>query len=70
MIDGEINYVSVKELIVQRKKNAITEKIDIDQKIYESMARISDNEKCPSRNVGDILQLTNWILYIKEQHVT
>ena len=26
------------------------------------MARMSDNYKCPSRNFGDILQLTNWIL--------
>ena len=26
------------------------------------MSRISDNEKCPSRNFGDSLQLTNWIL--------
>ena len=26
------------------------------------MARISDNDGCPSGNFGDILQLTNWIL--------
>ena len=32
-----------------------------DQKIYVSMARISDNEKCPGRNFGDSSQLTNWI---------
>ena len=27
------------------------------------MARMSGNEKCPSGNFGDILQLNNWILY-------
>ena len=26
------------------------------------MTRMSSNEKCPSRNFGDSLQLTNWIL--------
>ena len=26
------------------------------------MARMSDNDKCPSINFGDISQLTNWIL--------
>ena len=26
------------------------------------MARMSDNEKCPSRDFGDSSQLTNWIL--------
>ena len=60
----------MKELIVHRKNNTTTAKIAIDQEIYESMTPISDNEKCPSRNFGDILQLTNWIIYIKEQHVT
>ena len=33
-----------------------------DQKIYASMARMSDNDECPSGNFGDISQLTNWIL--------
>ena len=27
------------------------------------MARMSGNDKCPSGNFGDSLQLTNWILY-------
>ena len=26
------------------------------------MARMYDNEKCPSRNLGDSSQSTNWIL--------
>ena len=30
-----------------------------DQKIYASMARMSSNDKCPSENYGDSLQLTN-----------
>ena len=34
-----------------------------DQKIYASMARISNNDKYPSGNFGGSLQLTNWILY-------
>ena len=33
-----------------------------DQKIYVSMARMSDNYKSPSGNFGDSSQLTNWIL--------
>ena len=33
-----------------------------DRKIYASMARMSGNDKCPSENFGDGLQLTNWIL--------
>ena len=34
-----------------------------DKNIYASMARMSDNDKCPSRNFGDSLQLKNRILY-------
>ena len=30
-----------------------------DQNIYVSMVRISGNDKCPSGNFGEILQLTN-----------
>ena len=26
------------------------------------MARMSDNDECPSRDFGDSLQLTNWVL--------
>ena len=33
-----------------------------DQKIYALMARMYGNDKCPSGNFGDNLQLTNWIL--------
>ena len=33
-----------------------------DQKIYASMAQMSSNDECRSRNVGDSSQLTNWIL--------
>ena len=33
-----------------------------DQKIYASMARMSGNDECPGGNLGDSLQLTNWIL--------
>ena len=33
-----------------------------DQKIYVYTARMSGNDKCPSENFGDSLQLTNWIL--------
>ena len=30
-----------------------------DQKIYASMAHMSNNDECPSRNFGDSSQLTN-----------
>ena len=33
-----------------------------DQKIYASLARMSGNDKCPSRDFGDSSQFTNWIL--------
>ena len=33
-----------------------------NQKIYAFTACVSRNEKCPSGNFGDTLQLTNWIL--------
>ena len=33
-----------------------------DQSIYASMARMSNNDECPSENFGDSSQLTNWIL--------
>ena len=32
-----------------------------DKNIYLSMAR--NNDECPSRDLGDSLQLINWILY-------
>ena len=37
-------------------------KNNCDQKIYASMARMSGNDKCPSKSFGDSSQLTNWIL--------
>ena len=33
-----------------------------DQKIYASMARMYGNVECPSGNLGDSSQFTNWIL--------
>ena len=33
-----------------------------DQKIYASMAHMSDNDECPGGSFGDSLKLTNWIL--------
>ena len=33
-----------------------------DQRIYVSLARMSSNDEFSSENVGDSLQLTNWIL--------
>ena len=39
-----------------------TEKNNSDQKIYASMSRMSGNNECPSGNVGDSSQSTNWIL--------
>ena len=30
--------------------------------MYASMARMSDNDECPSGNFGDSSQLTNWVL--------
>ena len=33
-----------------------------DQKIHAYMARMNGNDECLSGNVGDSLQLTNWIL--------
>ena len=35
---------------------------DNDQKIYAYMARMSGNDKSPSRDFGGISQLTNWFL--------
>ena len=35
------------------------------------MARMSENDKCPSGSFGDSSQLTNWILYsVKTCHMT
>ena len=44
-----------------RRKNATTAKIKMTN-IYTSMARMSDNDKLPSKHFCDSSQLTNWIL--------
>ena len=42
-----------------------------NQNIYASMARMSDNDKSPSRHFGDSLKFTNWILDSGETcHIT
>ena len=58
MRNSKRKYVLKKKVIVYAK----TEENNSDQKIYEYMARMSDNDRCPSRNFGDSSQLTNWIL--------
>ena len=35
---------------------------DNDFKVYASMARMSNVDKCENKDYGDISQLTNWIL--------
>ena len=42
---------------MKRRKN------NSNQKIYASVARISNNDEFPSVHFGDSSQLTNWILY-------
>ena len=59
MENRESKYVLMKFLIVY----ATTAKNNSDQMISLSMARMSDNEEFPSKNFGDSLKLTNWILY-------
>ena len=64
----------------RRKQSCFNEKVNCacknsgnnsNQKIYAFMARMSDNDKCPSENVGDSLQLTNRILdYVSTCHKT
>ena len=49
----------MKEIIVTCKKECNNGKNRKHQKIYASVARMSDNDKCPSRNFGDSSQLTN-----------
>ena len=38
------------------------DKKNSEQKIYAYIAHMSGNDECPSENVGDSSQLTNWIL--------
>ena len=46
----------------ESQKECDNDKNNNDQKIYAYMARMSDNDKCSSKNFGDSSQLTNWIL--------
>ena len=50
--------------ILMKKVNQVCDngKNNSDQKIYVSMAHISDNDEYLSGNFGDSSQLTNWIL--------
>ena len=57
------NRASQKECNNSKNKN--------DQNIYASMARMSENGECPSKNFGDSLQLTNCFLDLGETcHMT
>ena len=58
MKNSKRKYVLIKKLIV----HATTAKKNNDQKIYASMARMSENDECPSEIFGDSWQLTNCIL--------
>ena len=53
-----------KQVRLDEKGNCAREnsKNNSDQKIYAYMARMSNNDECPSGNFGDSSQLTNWIL--------
>ena len=53
-----------KKLIFNEKGNCACDNNEnnSDQKIYASMARMSGNDECPSRDFGDSSQLTNCIL--------
>ena len=42
--------------------HATTSKNNNDHRIYESMARMSSNDKRKSEKYGDSSQLTNWVL--------
>ena len=58
MRNGESKYILIKKVIVHET----TAKKNSDQKIYASMACMSSNDECPSRNFVDSSQLTNCIL--------
>ena len=60
MGNNKRKFISMKEVIMHCKKNENSDNSK-DQGIYASVARISDNEKSPSRYYGDSFQLTNWI---------
>ena len=62
------NQVSFNEKVNHACNNG---KNNSDKNVYAYMARMSDNDECPSRNFGDSLQLTNWILDSRETcHIT
>ena len=62
------NYKCKKQVCFNEKGNRASQKEckngenNNDQKIYASMARMSDNNEFPCRNSADNSQLTNWIL--------
>ena len=53
-----------KQVCLNEKGNCARDnsKNNSDQKIYASMARMSDNYESPSGNFGDSSKFTNWIL--------
>ena len=55
--NGKIKYVLMKKVIV----HTTTEKITVTKR-YMHLWCMFRHYKCPSRNFGDISQLTNWIL--------
>ena len=53
-----------KQVLFKEKGNRAcdNDKNNNNKNIYESMARMSGNDECPSRNFGDSSQWTNWVL--------
>ena len=49
--------------VISHRKNNPRKVMMITQKKKAYMARMSGNDEVSSRAFGDILQLTNWILY-------
>ena len=47
----------------ESKKQFDNGKNDNDQKIYVFMARMSDNDKCPSSDFGDSSKFTNCLFF-------
>ena len=61
--NGKRNYFLNERGICASHKECDNDENNNNQKIYASMSQISDHDECPSRNFGDSLQLTNYILY-------
>ena len=63
MLDYQKNRkVNIKDLYEKVHRACNNGKNINDRKIYASMASMSDNNKFSSRNFGENLQLTNFIL--------